>query len=425
MVAIAVVGMLDEREEGLRLIKDYIEKKGHEAILIDMSTGTGAAETSLIPEISNQDLAKSGGTTVDEIKGMLAKERDKANAIISKSLGDKFIELHESGRLKGIIAVGGATGSLITLPAMCRLPFGLPKILISSAAGSLDLSRKCVEYYAIRDLTVMHSVIDTVGLNNMVRRLMINGAGAICGMAEAYEPVKKEAKSAIALTELGHCEKGAHYIRELLEPDYSITSFHATGFGDRAAVDLVNQGLFEAFIDLVPAGYSEYLRGGNRAAGPDRLDVGRDLDKPYIIAPGGFDIISCGPMERKDRDDPLWMSRRLAERKLFKMDNLRVEARANAHEMKVLAQEVAKRLNQRNRKRVKFIIPTKGFSSLGSEGGALYDPTADEAFINSLKENLDPEIEIIEVDTHINSQEFSRAVARVLRQALSHVQDCE
>lgn len=424
-MAIAVVGMLDEREDGLRLIKDYIEKRGHKAILIDISIGTGAIETSLKPDISNRELAEDGGTTIEKIKGMLAKERDQANAIISKSLGGQFLELHDSGRLQGVIAVGGATGSLITLPAMTLLPFGLPKILISSAAGSLDLSRKCVEYYAIRDITVMHAVVDTVGLNNMVRRLMLNGAGAICGMVEAYEPLKKEEKLAIALTELGHCEKGAYYIRELLEPDFAVTSFHATGFGDRAAVDLFNQGLFDAFIDLVPAGFSEYLHGGNRTAGPGRLDVGRDLDKPYIIAPGAFDIISCGPMERKDKDDPLWVTRRLAERKLFKMDHLRVEARTNAHEMKILAQEVAKRLNQRNKKLVKFMIPTKGFSSLGSEGGALYDPEADKVFITTLKEKLDPEIEIIEVDTDINSQEFSRVVARVLRQALSPIQDSE
>jgi len=74
-MAIAVVGMLDEREEGLRIIKDYIERKGHEAILIDISTGTGAIDPSLKPEISKEDLAKNGGTTIDKIRGMLAKER--------------------------------------------------------------------------------------------------------------------------------------------------------------------------------------------------------------------------------------------------------------------------------------------------------------------------------------------------------------
>ena len=57
--------------------------------------------------------------------------------------------------------------------------------------------------------------------------------------------------------------------------------------------------LFEAFIDLVPAGFSEYIMGGNRAAGPDRLDAACNQGKPYILSPCGFDMISCGPIQRK------------------------------------------------------------------------------------------------------------------------------
>jgi hypothetical protein len=34
---IAVVGMLDEREEALRIIKDRIEQRGHKALLIDIT----------------------------------------------------------------------------------------------------------------------------------------------------------------------------------------------------------------------------------------------------------------------------------------------------------------------------------------------------------------------------------------------------
>ncbi len=41
-MAIAVCGMMDERDVGLKLIKDHIEKRGHEAIVIDFSIGTGA-----------------------------------------------------------------------------------------------------------------------------------------------------------------------------------------------------------------------------------------------------------------------------------------------------------------------------------------------------------------------------------------------
>ena len=51
-MAIAVVGMLDEREQGLGIIKEEIEKRGQKAILIDISMGTGAIKYTLKPDIS-------------------------------------------------------------------------------------------------------------------------------------------------------------------------------------------------------------------------------------------------------------------------------------------------------------------------------------------------------------------------------------
>jgi uncharacterized protein (UPF0261 family) len=418
-MAIAVVGMLDEREEGLRIIKEHVERRGHKAILIDITMGTGAITSSLQAEISCEDLAQAGGTTINAIKEMLAKERDKATSTMATGLGKRLVELYQAGELEGIIAVGGMTGTFITLSAMRQLPFGMPKLLISSVAAMPAYAKKLAEYFGVRDITVMHSVVDTVGLNPLVRNLMVNGAGAICGMVEELEPSPEAEKPSVAITEFGFCDKGAHYVRELLEEDYNIISFHATGLGEKAAVDLVSQGLFEAFIDLVPAGYSEYLFGGNRAAGPDRLDAGCKLGKPYIISPCGFDMISCGPIQRKDEGDPLWVSRKLAERKLLIQDAMRVQARTSREEIHTIAQAVAEKLNRHeDKKLVKFVIPTQGFSSVSVKGGALYDPDLDRAFIDKLRENLDPEIEIIEVDTHINTREFGRSVVKALQQIL-------
>jgi len=418
-MGIAVVGMLDEREEGLSIIKQHIERRGHKAILIDITIGTGAITSSLGAEISCEDLAKAGGTTIDAIKAMLAKERDKATSIMAAGLGKRLVDLYQAGELEGIIAVGGMTGTFITLSAMKQLPFGMPKVLISSVAAMPAYAKKLAEYFGVRDITVMHSVVDTVGLNPLVRNLMVNGAGAICGMVEEWEPSAEAEKPSIAITEFGFCDKGAHYVRELLEKDYNIISFHATGLGEKAAVDLVSQGLFEAFIDLVPAGYSEYLLGGNRAAGPDRLDAGCKLGRPYILSPCGFDMISCGPIQRKDEGDPLWVSRKLADRKLLVQDAMRVQARTSLEEMHTIAQAVAEKLNKHeDKKRVKFVIPTQGFSSISVKGGALYDPDLDRAFIDELRKNLDPEIEIIEVETHINTPEFGHSVVETLKQIL-------
>jgi len=418
-MAIAIIGMLDEREDGLRLIKDHIEGRGHKAILIDISIGTGAILSSLKADITCEELAHAGGTSIDNIREMLAKEREKATSMIAEGLGRTVLDLHRTEDLEGIIAVGGMTGSFISLSALKLLPFGIPKLLISSVAAMPAYAKKLAEFFGVRDITVMHSVVDTVGLNPLVKNLMVNGAGAICGMVEEYEPPEKHEKPSIAITEFGFCDKGAHYVRELLEKHYNVISFHATGVGERAAVDLVGQGLFEAFIDLVPAGFSEHLLGGNRTAGPDRLDAGCSQGKPYILSPCGFDMLSCGPIQRKDKDDPLWLSRNIAERKYLHQDAMRVQARTSVEEMQTIARAVAEKLNKHtDKKLVKFIIPTKGFSSLSVEEGALYDPDSDQAFIDGLKENLDTEISIIEVESHINTPEFAMSVLDALHEVM-------
>src|SRR3972149_860790 len=132
---IAVCGMLDEREEGLQIIKEQIEKRGHAAILIDFSIGTGGIEPSLKANITCNEVARAGGTSIDKIRATLATERERATSAMAEGLARKVLELYQAGKLQGIIAVGGMTGTLISLKAMKTLPFGMPKLLISSAAA--------------------------------------------------------------------------------------------------------------------------------------------------------------------------------------------------------------------------------------------------------------------------------------------------
>jgi len=418
-MAIVIVGMLDEREEALQIIKEQIEKRGHKAILIDMSIGTGAIVSSLKADVTSDEIAHLGGGTIEQIKGLLATERGKATSIVAEGLAKKVMELYRANKLEGIIAIAGTTGTFISLTAMRALPFGVPKLLISSFLIAPINANMLADYVGSRDITLMHSVVDTVGLNSLIRTLATNGANAICGMVEGWVPSKKEKKPSIALTEFGFCDQGAHYIRKLLEKDYDLISFHATGVGDRVAMDFVNQGFFEAFIDLVPASFSEYLLGGNRAFGPNRLDVALHASIPYILAPCGFDMISCGPIERRDKGDLLWTSRKLAERKILIQDAIRVQARTSVEEMEIIAKAVAEKLNQYpNKNLVKFIIPQKGFSSLSAKGGVLYDPIADKAFVEVLRKNLNAGIKIIEVNTDINNPHFAQAIVEALKECL-------
>jgi uncharacterized protein (UPF0261 family) len=418
VMPIAIVGMLDEREEALRLIKSRIEQNGHEALLMDISIGTGAIVPSIPADVRCGELAELGGGPLTGVAGMLTDQRDRAIAILSNGLTKKLSALQSAGKLEGVIAISGMTGALVALPAMRALPFGLPKLLISSAVALPIHADQFANYFALKDIMVMHAVVDTVGMNALVRTLALNGADAISGMvAGGGGMLGQEQKPSIAITEFGFCDKGAHYIREFLEKEkFEIVSFHAQGLGDRAAMELIPQRLFRAFIDLVPGAFTEYLLGGNRGtAGPDRLDIAARLPIPYIFCPGGFDMISCGPIERKDRNDALWTSRKLADRKLYVQEHPRAQARMNAEELEYVTSAAAERLNgYEHKERVKVLIPTRGFSSLSIEGGALCEPATDKIFSMVLKKCLDPEIEIIEVDTDINSREFAQAITNTL-----------
>ena len=419
-MAIVIVGMLDEREDVLTIIKDQVEKRGHKPLLIDISVGSGVIVPSLDPDVSCEELVGLAGGTVEGMKGMRANERAKATLVVTEGLKKKVLGLHEAGELEGIIAIGGMTGTLLSLPAMKALPFGVPKLLISSAAAMPAHSGTFSEYFGLRDITVMHTVVDTVGMNFFVETLAVNGANAISGMVEKGKISPKVNRLSIAITEFGFCEEGAHHLREILEKEYEVVSFHANGTGDRAALDFVRQGYFKAFIDLVPSSFGEYLLGGNRISGPDRFDPMMDLPMPYIVTPCGFEMLGCGPAERRDKGDPFWVSKRLAERKLFFQDAARVFARTNAEEMEQVARAVAERLNRsKHKSMVKFLIPLTGFSALSIPGGPLYDPPSDEAFIAALKKDLDSQVEVLEVDADINSREFASAAARTLREAWS------
>ncbi len=417
---IAVVGMLDEREEALSLIKDRIEQRGHKTLLIDISVGNGGIVPKIKADVGCGELMELAQRAA-EAAGTPIGKQDSATSVMGKGLTMKLAALHRSGELQGVIAITGMTGALITLTAMKVVPFGVPKLLISGATALPIHATKFGDYFAVNDITVMHAVVDTVGMNALVRSLAINGANAISGMVEGGGRILAAGnKPSLALTEFGFCDRGAYYIREILEKDYEIVSIHASGFGDKAAMELVPQGVFKAFVDLVPGAFSDYLLGGNRSnSGPGRLDLAMQAPMPYIFCPGGFDMISCGPLERKDNHDPLWVSRKLAERKLVVQDPPRVQARTSGEEMEQVAIAAAEKLNRYDHKsRVKVLLPLKGFSSLSMESGALHDPAADHAFIRALKAHLDPAIDLIEVDSDINSREFARAVAAALGNAV-------
>jgi uncharacterized protein (UPF0261 family) len=259
--------------------------------------------------------------------------------------------------------------------------------------------------------------VDIAGLNPLVRDVLKRGAGAICGMAEAAGELRASAIRAgsVAITEFKFSERCCVEARRLLEErGLDVIPFHAQGIGDRAMEELIGQGLFQGVLDIVPAGLSEELLGGNRAAGRHRLERAGEMGIPQLITPCGFDMLSCGPLERRDRNDPLWVSKKLSSRKSFIPDAFRVQVRTSADEAREIAAALAEKAS-RAKGPVEILVPMRGWSSLDQEGGPLYDPEADAAFLTELKARVKPAVRVTEVDLNLDTPEFARvAVDRFL-----------
>jgi len=404
---IVIVSTLDTKGQEAAFLKSLIQKRGHRVILLDTNTG---GEPSILPDISAQEVAKAGGSDIDEIRKI--KDTAKVSAIMVEGAIKKVKRLLEKGELDGIVSFGGASNTTIATTIMKSLPFGIPKVMLSSMAA---VPAYAGGYFGTKDIAILHSVVDIAGLNPLVQDVLTRAAGAICGMVEMGEGVSslfrtERGKDLIALTEFKFSEQCCSHVRHLLEErGFEVIPFHAQGISDRAMEELIGEGLFQGVLDIVPAGVSEELFSGNRAAGPNRLEKAGEIGIPQLITPCGFDMLSCGPLERGERGDPLWVSRDIKNRKLFIPDAFRVQARTTSQELREISIAVARKLNQ-SKGPVIFLIPLKGWSSLDKEGMPLFDPEADRAFIDELERTLDSKIILEKVDLHLNTQEFAEEV---------------
>jgi uncharacterized protein (UPF0261 family) len=80
--------------------------------------------------------------------------------------------------------------------------------------------------------------------------------------------------------------------------------------------------------------------------------------------------------------------------------------RTSAEEMAAVARYMAERLNEGSGPRA-VIIPLGGFSMLNRQGKVLYDEASNMAYAKAMEQSLSPDVELIQVDAHINDRKFA------------------
>ncbi|MGB2583127.1 MAG: Tm-1-like ATP-binding domain-containing protein, partial [Dehalococcoidia bacterium] len=83
-----------------------------------------------------------------------------------------------------------------------------------------------------------------------------------------------------------------------------------------------------------------------------------------------------------------------------------VEIRTSREEKISLGETMAERINRALGPTI-VLLPAAGVSERDKPGGVFFDPEGRRAMIDVLKKNLEPRIEVRELDMHINDPDFS------------------
>jgi uncharacterized protein (UPF0261 family) len=393
---IALVGTLDTKGEEIAYVRERLLAYGARPVVIDSGI---LGEPGCAADVGREEVARAGGHDLDDVRR--AGSRGAAVELMQDGVRATCLRLFTEGRIRGVLCLGGAEGALLGAAAMHALPVGVPKLIVSPSASG---RRAFAPFVGERDVTVMHSVIDILGLDEIARSIYDNAAAAVAGMVrDAGRPVTDLGERCVGITMLGQTTPGVMRVRELLlEAGQEPVVFHANGVGGPAMEHLVEAGALGGVIDYTLSELANSLLDGIHATGPDRLRVAGRQGIPQVVVPGCVDFFNQGP-----RDE---LPERYRGRKTYFHNPVATLVRLTRDEEAELGREVAARLNEA-RGPVRVVVPMGGFSLADAEGGDLWDPEADAAFVDSLRDSLRPDIPLERVDAHVDDADFAELVA--------------
>lgn len=411
---IAVLATLDTKGAEAQFLRERIEALGSQALLVDIGV---VGKPGARPDVTREEVAKAGGSSLAQL--LVDPTRAAASPVMvagaTKVLLDLFHmhgdhgahvprDAHAVHRVHAVIGLGGTQGTSNCTAVMQALPYGFPKVMVSTVASG-DVSA----FVGIKDVTMMFSVGDLLGLNPVTRRILANAAGAAHGMALAGGDIqmRRGGKPTIGISNLGVLTDGTLLAIELLKQrGYESIVFHAVGSGGRAMEQMMKEGLIGAVLDYAMGEIADDVFHGLRAGGPERMTVAGELGLPQVIVPGGAEHI--GLVVEANTVPARWK-----KHKHVFHNPIIFAPRLSASELEQVGHEAVRRLS-RTKGDACLMLPLRGVSRYSIPGGPLHDPAGDRAFFAALKTGLPKGIEVVEVDAGAEDPAFVRAMVEKL-----------
>lgn len=390
-----IIATCDTKGREAAFLRDCAVSLGVPALIMDVGT-LGEPQTKT--DISSDAVAGAAGYGLGEIRAA----RDRVRAVKAVQEGGILTagRLLTEGILGGVIGMGGGTGTAIVTAIMRSLPFGLPKVVVSTVA-----SRDISQYIGTKDIVMFHSVADILGFNGFIRLLLGQAVHAVCGMMARGSVVPRE-RSMVGVTAYGINSECAIQAEPLLEArGYEMIGFHANGCGGMAMEELIGEGLIRGVLDFTPHEIADEMFGGYcKGIGQARFETAGKKGVPLLLAPGGLDNAVFSPFYP--------MPESLAGRRTHSHD-VRFCVRMGPEEMRKFAGILAEKLN-RSAGPSYVLIPGRGWSEADKEGMELYDPATDQVFVDEMRRLLKEGIPMEVMDVHISDPRFAARAVEII-----------
>ncbi|HJT32369.1 MAG TPA: Tm-1-like ATP-binding domain-containing protein [Pirellulales bacterium] len=389
-----------------------LDTKGHEAAYVrELLRGwdvdarlvdTGCLGVpQVVPDVSREALYAAGGYRLADLAA--ARDRGRAITAAAESAASMMARMRREQRLDGVLALGGSAGTTIGAAAMRALPWGVPKLLVSTLA-----SGQVRQYIGDKDILMLNPVVDLIGLNRISRAVLTNAARAMAGMVTLRVPIASATdRPLVAASMFGVTTPCVEQARAVLEAaGYEVLVFHATGNGGQAMESLIAEGLIAGVLDITTTELADEIVGGFLSAGPSRLTAAAWRGVPQVVSVGATDMVNFyGPESVPER-----FAGRTFYRHNANVTLMRTTPEENARIGADMGDKLAKATGP-----VTILLPRRGVSAIDRQGEPFDDPAARSVLFDAIRASAG-EAEVVELDCHINDQEFATAAAERLLQ---------
>jgi uncharacterized protein (UPF0261 family) len=404
-MSIVLPGTLDTKGVEIQFVRNLLRQGGLATLVIDAGV---IGPPHFAPDVPRERVFEAAGTTLTAIQR--GGDRGKAVEAAARGVAKLVVELHRQGKVDAILGLGGSAATTIATAAMRALPFGVPKVMVSTLA-----SGQVKPYVGVRDILMMNSVVDISGLNRISRTVLANAVGAVVGMVRESGGRSQEAgggdRPIVAATMFGvttPCVSAAQ--KQLEAAGYEVLVFHATGVGGMTMETFVGDGLIAGVLDLTTTELADELVGGILTAGKDRLTVAGLHGVPQVISLGALDMVNFGP--------PDTVPERFRGRRFFQHNPTVTLMRTTPEENDRLGKEIAEKASAA-RGPTAVLVPQRGVSAIDREGQPFWWPEADQALFQSLRNWIGPQVRVVELNLHINDPQFAQIAVKTLQELLA------